>query len=65
MRHNFVRFCQTSKVTPMAAGVTAKHWEMANMMKGFEGWEASRVAAMETPLQKPERQREKPARKKQ
>ncbi len=34
MHYNFVRIHQTLKVTPaMAAGVTGKLWEMAEMVK--------------------------------
>jgi hypothetical protein len=40
MHYNFVRIHQTLKVTPaMAAGVTAKLWEMADMVKVLEDWE--------------------------
>jgi hypothetical protein len=42
MHYNFVRIHQTLKVTPaMAAGVTPKLWEMANMVKVLEDWEAA------------------------
>jgi hypothetical protein len=42
MHYNFVRIHQTLKVTPaMAAGVTSKLWEMADMVKALEAWEAS------------------------
>src|SRR5258708_25781770 len=41
MHYNFVRIHQTLKVTPvMAAGVTDKLWEMADMVKVLEDWEA-------------------------
>lgn len=34
---NFARIHQTSKITPaMAAGVTSKPWEMADMVKVLE-----------------------------
>jgi hypothetical protein len=40
MHYNFVRIHQTLKVTPaMAADVTGKLWEMADMVKVFEDWE--------------------------
>jgi len=41
MHYNFVRIHQTLKVTPaMAAGVTSKLWEMCDMVKVLEDWEA-------------------------
>jgi hypothetical protein len=41
MHYNFVRIHQTLKVTPaMAAGVTPKLWEMPDMVKLLEDWEA-------------------------
>jgi hypothetical protein len=41
-----VRIRQTLKITPaMAAGVTSNLWEMANMVKVLEDWEALKVAA--------------------
>jgi IS1 family transposase len=41
MHYNFVRIHQTLKVTPaMAAGVTSKLWEMSDMVKVLENWEA-------------------------
>ena len=46
MHYNFVRIHQTLRVTPaMAAGVTSKLWEMSDMVKVLEEWEALRVAA--------------------
>jgi IS1 family transposase len=46
MHYNFVRIHQTLKVTPaMAANVTPKLWEMADMVKVLEDWEALQVAA--------------------
>ena len=46
MHYNFVRIHQTLRVTPaMAAGVTPKLWEMSDLMKVLEDWEASRTAA--------------------
>jgi IS1 family transposase len=46
MHYNFVRIHQTLKITPaMAAGVTPKLWEMADMVKVLEDWEALKVAA--------------------
>jgi IS1 family transposase len=45
MHYNFVRIHQTLKVTPaMAAGVTPKLWEMADLVKVLEDWEALQVA---------------------
>ena len=42
MHYNFVRIHQTLKVTPaMAAGVTPKLWEMTDMVKVLEDWEAT------------------------
>jgi len=44
MHYNFVRIHQTLKVTPaMAAGVTGKLWEMSDMVKVLEDWEARRA----------------------
>lgn len=41
MHYNFVRIHQTLRVTPaMAAGVTAKLWELADMVAVLEEWEA-------------------------
>jgi hypothetical protein len=46
MQYNFVRIHQTLKITPaMAAGVTNRLWEMADMVKVLEDWEAGKVAA--------------------
>ena len=43
MHYNFVRIHQTLKVTPaMAAGVTSRLWEMSDMVKVLEDWEAAR-----------------------
>lgn len=40
--YNFVRIHKTLKVTPaMAAGVTDRLWEAADMVKVFEAWEVS------------------------
>jgi hypothetical protein len=42
--YNFVRIHQTLKITPaMAAGVTRKLWEMVDMVKVLEDWEAGAV----------------------
>jgi IS1 transposase len=42
MHYIFVRIHQTLKVTPaMAAGVTPKLWEMSDMVKVLEDWEAA------------------------
>ncbi len=41
MHYNFVRIHQTLKITPaMAAGVTTKLWEMADLVAVLEAWEA-------------------------
>lgn len=41
MHYNFVRIHQTLRCTPaMAAGVTTKLWELADMVKVLEDWEA-------------------------
>jgi hypothetical protein len=46
MHYNFVRIHQTLKISPaMAAGVTDKLWEMTDMVKALEDWEASQAAA--------------------
>jgi IS1 family transposase len=43
MHYNFVRIHQTLRCTPaMAAGVTPKLWELADMVKVLEDWEASK-----------------------
>jgi len=45
MHYNFVRIHQTLKITPaMAAGVTSKLWEMSDMVKVLEDWEATNAA---------------------
>jgi hypothetical protein len=42
MHYNFVRIHQTLRVTPaMAAKVTGRLWEMADMAKVLEDWETS------------------------
>ena len=42
MHYNFVRLHQTLKVTPaMAAGVTGKLWEMADLVAVLKEWEAA------------------------
>jgi hypothetical protein len=41
MHYNFVRIHQTLRCTPaMAAGVTTKLWELADMVKVLEEWES-------------------------
>ena len=46
MHYNFVRIHQTLRVTPaMAAGVTPKLWEMSDLVKVLEDWEASPAAS--------------------
>ena len=45
MHYNFVRIHQTLKITPaMAAGVTSKLWEMADMVRIVEDWETQQAA---------------------
>jgi hypothetical protein len=45
MHYNFVRIHQTLRCAPaMAAGVTTKLWELADMVKVLEEWEAQRAA---------------------
>lgn len=42
MHYNLVRSHQTLKISPaMAAGLTGKLWEMADMVKVLEDWEAA------------------------
>jgi hypothetical protein len=42
MHYNFVRIHQTLKVTPaMAAGVTGKLWELTDMVRVLDEWEAA------------------------
>ncbi len=46
MHYNFVRIHQTLRVTPaIEAGVTSKLWEMSDLVKVLEDWEASRDAS--------------------
>jgi IS1 family transposase len=46
MHYNFVRIHQTLRVTPaMAAGVTPKLWEMSDMVKVLEDWEAAQATS--------------------
>ena len=46
MHYNFVRIHQTLRCTPaMAAGVTAFLWELADIVKVLEEWEAAKDAA--------------------
>jgi IS1 family transposase len=46
MFYNFVRIHQTLKVTPaMAAGVTDKLWEVSDIVKVIEAWEAEQAVA--------------------
>jgi hypothetical protein len=45
MHYNFVRIHQTLKISPaMAAEVTDKLWEMSDMVKVLEDWEAGQKA---------------------
>ncbi len=42
MWYDFGRIYKTLRVTPaMAAGVTKKLWEMSDIVKVLEGWEAT------------------------
>jgi len=44
MHYNFVRIHQTLRGTPaMAAGVTTKLWELPDMLKVLDDWEAAQV----------------------
>ncbi len=46
MFYNFVRVHQTLRVTPaMAAGVTDKLWEVSDIVKVIEAWEAEQATA--------------------
>jgi hypothetical protein len=48
MHYNFVRTHQSLRMTPaMAAGVTTKLWEMEDMVRVIEDWEAAQAAAHE------------------
>jgi IS1 family transposase len=45
MHYNFVRIHQTLRVTPaMAAGVTSRLWELADMVQALEDWETRQDA---------------------
>jgi hypothetical protein len=45
MHYNFVRIHKTLRCTPaMAAGVTTELWELADMVRVREDWEAGRTA---------------------
>lgn len=45
MHYNFVRIHQTLRCTPaMEAGVTTKLWELADMVKVLEDWDAAQTA---------------------
>jgi IS1 family transposase len=45
MHYNFVRIHQTLRCTPaMAAGVSTKLWELADMVKVLEDWETAQAA---------------------
>ena len=47
MHYNFVRIHQTVRLTPaMAAGVTTKLWELADMVVVLEEWEARQASAI-------------------
>lgn len=44
MHYNFVRMRQTPRRSPaMAAGVTAKPWELADIVKVMEDWEGTQA----------------------
>jgi hypothetical protein len=44
MHYNFVRIHQTLRVTPaMAANVSAKLWELEDMVKVLEDWEQAKA----------------------
>jgi hypothetical protein len=46
MHHDFVRVHQTLRCIPaMAAGVTTKPWELSDMVRVLEDWEAQRDQA--------------------
>ncbi len=46
MHYNFVRIHKTLKITPaMAANVTPKLWEMSDMVRVLEDWEATTAVA--------------------
>jgi IS1 family transposase len=46
MYYNFVRIHQTLKITPaMAAGVTGKLWELADIVRVVDDWEMAQKAA--------------------
>ena len=45
MHYNFVRIHQSLGTTPaMAAGVTTKLWDLTDMARVIEDWEAARAA---------------------
>src|SRR5207245_3020103 len=45
MHYNFVRRHQTTRVTPaLAAGVTKQLWELSDMVRVIEEWEAAQEA---------------------
>lgn len=47
MHYNFVRIHQTLRCTPaMAAGVTTKLWELTDMVRVLEGWEARNMSVI-------------------
>ena len=42
MHYNFVRIHQTTRVTPaIAAGVTDKLWNLSDIVRAIEEWEAA------------------------
>jgi hypothetical protein len=45
MHYNLVRIHQTLRCTPaMAAGVTMKLWDLADLVQVLEGWESRQAA---------------------
>ena len=52
MHYNFVRIHQTTRVTPaMAAGITDKLWELGDMVRVIEDWEAAQETARYSDLE--------------
>jgi len=47
MYYNFVRIHKTLRVTPaMAAGVTDRLWEISDIVKVLEAWEATQTRGL-------------------
>lgn len=55
MHYNFVRLHETIRCTPaMAAGVTNRLWELSDMVRVLEAWEAEqKKAAIRATVAKP------------